>query len=160
MAEYSKTNEQARDRLYQVMEKHIAELHAAIEAYFAADGDDLGNQRRLELEQYITSGAGDRSSVYVHLLRAVHRAYPKPPVQAPEFVSPMPTIVESPEEARAKGLKNYVVVSEGRPGAIPEEWKDKDIKWGGGYVSEIIPTLSDQQNPARLTPDGEVYYRE
>ena len=64
------------------------------------------------------------------------------------------------EEARAKGLKNYVVVSEGRPGAIPEEWKDKDIKWSGGYVSEITPTLSDQQNPDRMTYDGEVYRRE
>ena len=160
MAEYSKTNEQARDRLYQVMEKHVAELDAAIETYFAADGDDLGNQRRLELEQYITSGAGDRSSVYVYLLRAVHRAYPKPPVQAPELVSPMPPIVKSPEEARAKGLKNYVVVSEGRPAVVPEEWKDKNIKWFGGSVTEITPTVSDQQNPARMTYEGEVYRRE
>lgn len=156
MAEYSKTNEQAREKLYQVMDKCVAELHAAVEAYFAADGDDLGNQRRLELEQYVTRG--DQSSVYVYLMRAVRRAYPKPPVEAPEFSSPMPHIVKSSGEAREKGLSQYVIVEEGYPFETPEEWKD--IEWRGSSVTEITPTLSDQQNPTRLTPDGVAYRRE
>ena len=157
---FDKTNEAARARLYKVIDKHIEALKAAFDEYMAADADQ-GAKRALELEQYFSEGGGDRQIVYSKVRRAIKAAYPKAPEQAPQIGKPqeLPT-VSSVKEAKEKGLTNYTIVEEGVKYDIPSEWKDPSIEWTGARVSETVPTVGDQNRPARMTYEGEVYYRD
>ena len=156
---YSEANKAARDRFRAEVEKHIAELKTAYDEYLGSD-TDRSNRRRLELDQYLIEGCGERRAIYNSVRKAIRLSYPEPPKPGPVFESVKPVTVHSHAEAKEKGLKNYVIVTEGPKVDVPAAWKDPDIDWMGGHVTPITPTTADQMKPARMTEDGQVYYRE
>ena len=156
---FSKANEEARKKLWKELDKHLEGIKASFDAYLNAD-DDKSERRKIELTQYMGKDCGDRRYKYHAAIKAMYKAFPKPVKPAPEFSgSPAAPVVKSAQEAGEKGFKTYVTIQEGPAYDVPDEWKDPNIEWVGGSVTEIGPTLSDQMEPARMTYEGQTYYR-
>lgn len=158
---FNENNEKARTRFQKVIEKHLVELKAAYDEYLNSDPEDKSDRRKIELEQYLTHGCGDKAFVYNSVTTAIHVAYPKPQKPAPE-IAPTPTVpvVKSAAEAREKGYMSYAIIEDGPERDIPSAWKDPNIEWVGYSITEVPPTLGDRNNPARMTEDGKTYYRD
>ena len=155
---FNSDNEKAREKLQNAIDKHIKELKAAYDEYLNAD-EDKSERRAQELEEYLLKGAGEKGGIGYGILWAIHVAYPKPPKPDPVFApGPSVPVVKSVAEAKKRGLTSYAIIEEGYAYDVPEEWKDVD--WMGASVTEVAPSVSDRNNPARMTEDGKVYYRE
>ena len=155
---FSDVNVKARERFRKIIEKHIESLALAYDEYLSAD-TDRSERREHELEQFLCAGT-ERAYIYNAVKRAIHAAYPKPPKAVPVFVSRSVRVVKSLKEAQEKGLTSFAIIEEGIAPDVPEELKDPSIQWIGHSVTEIVPTLSDSNEPARLTYDGKAYYRQ
>ena len=157
---FSENNNKARAKFRKIIELHVKELKQAFDEYLNSD-TDKSERRELELEQYLHRECDDKEAYICNcVMRAIHEAFPKPPKPVPEFApTPMPHIVKSVAEANEKGYTNYAIVQEGQEVPVPEAWQDKNIQWIGHSVTPIVPTLNDINHPARMTREGEVYYR-
>lgn len=157
---YNETNERARSRFFKIVDKHLEALKVAFDEYMNTDDQEKNPARDLELEQYLYRVTGGIPNKYALVKQAICEAYPKPPKPAPVFVGTVGApIVKSEKEARKKSYHAYTIITEPPQVDVPEALKDPNIQWTGHSVTEIEPTLTDRNNPARMTYEGEVYYR-
>ncbi len=158
---FSENNNKARAKFRKIIELHVKELKQAFDEYLNSD-TDKSERRELELEQYLHRECDDKEAYICNcVMRAIHEAFPKPPKPVPEFVTaPLPPIVKSEREAREKGYRTYVIIEKGPEVPVPEALKDPNIQWTGHSITPIIPVLNDTNHPARMTYEGETYYRD
>lgn len=147
--------DKAKEKFLAVMWECIERMHNALQEYLEPYKDN-----RLETQK-AKKALWDDKCVTIQILKALQRAYPEP-AKEPPVIAPPPSVpvVKSVKEAAEKGYRAFVIITPGPSAEVPREWLDPSIKWSGHSVEPLVPTIEDRNNPARMTEDGETYYRE